>query len=186
MKRDEKLLLLFFGLVGFGVYLWLSQSGKQLAREAATQIETGVKRLADLTDSTLQTIIGFEGFSATPYPDAKGWSIGYGHYMGAQPTMQSITRADAYDLLREDVARFAARVKSVIRLPVTQNQFDAMVSLAYNIGESAFSGSSVARYFNAGDTAGAADAFRLWRKSGGYILTALVNRREQERALFLA
>jgi len=186
MKRDEKLLLLFFGLAGFGAYLWFSQTGKQLAQEAATQIETGVKRLVDITDSTLQTIIGFEGFSAKPYPDAKGWSIGYGHYMGPSPTMQSMTRAEAYDLLRDDVAKFSDRVKRVIQQPVTQNQFDAMVSLAYNIGETAFSASSVARYFNKGDVYAAADAFRLWNKSGGAYVPALAARRESERALFLA
>lgn len=186
MKREEKLLLLFFGLAGFAAYLWFTQSGRQLATGAAEQIETGVKRLADITDSTLQTIIGFESFSSKPYPDARGWSIGYGHFMGPQPTMQSISVSDAYDLLRDDVRKFSDRVKLVINPPMTQNQFDAMVSLAYNIGESAFANSTVARLFNAGDVQGAADAFRMWRKSMGVVSPALVTRREQERNLFLA
>ena len=186
MKRDEKLLLLFFGLAGFGAYLWLSKSGQELSKSAAVQLESGVQRLIDLADSTLQTIIGFEGFSAAPYVDAKGWSIGYGHYMGTSPTMQSVTRASAYDLLRADVTAAANAVKRTIAGAMTQNQFDAMVSLAYNVGITGFMNSTVARLFNQGDTQGAADAFRMWNKVQGAISPVLVSRREQERALFLA
>jgi len=186
VTRNEKQLLLFFGLAGFGAYLWFTQSGRQLATGTAQQIETGVKRLADITDSTLQTIMGFESFSGTPYPDARGWSIGYGHFMGSQPTIHNISMADAYDLLRDDVQQFSNRVKSVIKQPMSQSQFDAMVSLAYNIGESAFAGSTVARLFNQGNIQGAADAFRLWRKSQGAVLPALVSRREQERSIFMS
>lgn len=186
MTRNEKQLLLFFGLAGFGAYLWFTRSGRQLASGAAEQIETGVKRLVDIANSTLQTIIHFESFSKLPYRDANGWSIGYGHFMGPRPTMQSISVAEAYDLLRTDVKRFSDRVKAVVKQPMNQNQFDAMVSLAYNIGESAFSGSSVARLFNQGDVQGAADAFRLWKKSQGAVLPVLISRRERERNIFLS
>ena len=186
MSRVEKQWLLFFGLAGVGAYLWFTQSGRLLATQTAEQIETGVKRLTDITDSTLQTIIGFESFSPTPYVDAKGWSIGYGQFMGPAPTMQSITRAAAYDLLRDDAAIASDSVKRTIAQPMTQNQFDAMVSLAYNIGASAFANSTVARLFNQGDIMGAADAFRMWKKSQGAVSPTLVSRREVERSIFLA
>jgi lysozyme len=182
LSRDEKLLALLALLTGVGAWLWLTQSGQQ----TALQIESGVKRVIDLTDSTLQTIIGFESFSALPYPDAGGYSIGYGHFMGASPTMSSINMADAYDLLRADVSGFSDAVKRAIVQPMTQNQYDAMVSLAYNIGAAGFTSSTVARLFNAGDIQGAADAFRMWNKSQGSVSPALVARREQERALFLS
>jgi hypothetical protein len=67
----------------------------------------------------------------------------------------------------------------------TQDQFDAMVSLAYNIGTAGFSGSTVAHQHAMGDTQGAADAFRMWNKSQGAVLPVLVKRREQERAVYL-
>lgn len=186
MKRDDKLLLLLAALAGVGYWLWFTQSGRSLSQSAATQIESGVQRLTDLTDSTLQTIIGFESFSATPYRDAKGWSIGYGHFMGTSPTMQSITRADAYDLLRADATKARNAVQATIKQAMSQNEFDAMVSLAYNIGVNGFAGSTVARLFNAGNKQGAADAFRMWNKSQGQVNDALVDRRENERDLFLS
>lgn len=185
MTKDEKLLFVLLALTGVGAYLWLSQSGRTLATSAGVQLESGMLRLADLTDSTLQTIIDFENFSPVPYRDAGGWSIGYGYFMGTVPTIQNITRADAYNLLRDKATEAGNMVKRTIGQPMTQNQFDALTSLAYNIGVNGFAGSTVARLFNAGDVQGAADAFRLWNRSQGAVSQNLVNRRESERALFL-
>lgn len=68
---------------------------------------------------------------------------------------------------------------------VTQNQFDAFVSFAYNAGIGNFSKSSILKRFLLGDINGAADAFLMWNKAGGKILPGLTRRREAERALFL-
>lgn len=74
----------------------------------------------------------------------------------------------------------------VIRIvPLSQNQFDALVSLVYNIGETAFSNSTLLKKLNAKDYQGAADQFPRWNKGGGQVLKGLVRRRADERDLFL-
>lgn len=128
-------------------------------------------------------IQSFEGLSLTAYPDAGGYSIGYGHF-GATPG-QTITREEAERLFAQDLIKYEAAV-SLTTLHATQNQFDAMVSLAYNVGTAGFSGSTVARLHNMGDFSGAADAFRMWNKSRGSVNQTLVARREKERGVYLA
>jgi hypothetical protein len=73
----------------------------------------------------------------------------------------------------------------VVKVPLTQNQFDALVSLVYNIGQTAFSNSTLLKKLNAKDYQGAADQFLRWNKGGGKVMKGLVRRREAERALFL-
>lgn len=127
-------------------------------------------------------IKSFEGLSLTAYPDAHGYSIGYGHF-GASPG-DVITREEADRLFDQDVIKYEAAVS--LKTPhASQQQFDAMVSLAYNIGTSGFADSTVARLHNAGDYMGAADAFRMWNKSQGAVHQGLVKRREKERTVYL-
>lgn len=127
-------------------------------------------------------IKSFEGLSLKAYPDANGYSIGYGHF-GAKPG-DVITREEADRLFDQDVIKYEAAVS--LKTPnASQQQFDAMTSLAYNIGTGGFADSTVARLHNAGDFAGAADAFRMWNKSQGAVHQGLVNRREKERAVYL-
>jgi len=134
----------------------------------------------------------FEGFRATAYLDAVGVpTIGYGTTaaagVGITPKLgMTISEAEAEMYLTRAVEKFAARIRPALIREPTPAQFGAMVSLAYNIGPGAFKGSSVLRLFNAGDPAGAADAFRLWNKAGGRVLNGLVRRREAELALFLS
>lgn len=135
-----------------------------------------------LSDNGRRLIQGFEGLSLKAYPDAAGYSIGYGHY-GAKAG-DVITRDEAERLFDQDVAKYEAAV-SLTTPRATQQQFDAMTSLAYNIGTGGFAGSTVARLHNAGDYAGAADAFRMWVKSQGQTLPVLQQRREKERNVYL-
>ena len=183
-KRERNLLLLLLGVAGAGAWFYFTQSGRALVRSASETVSTGVEKLADLTNSTLNLIKKFESFSATPYPDARGWSIGYGHYMGPQPTMQTISESQAYDTLRDDAQTAADAVRASVAVPLNQNQFDALVSLAYNIGASAFKNSTLVRRLNAGDYDGAAAQFAVWRKSNGSINPTLVTRRAQEKGVF--
>ena len=82
---------------------------------------------------------------------------------------------------------FDTRLRDEIKAgKITQNMFDALISLAYNIGTSALAGSSIIRKLKAGDKLGAANAFRLYNKSGGQVLKGLINRREEERKIFLS
>jgi len=123
-----------------------------------------------------------EGLSLVAYPDAKGWSIGYGHF-GAKEG-DTITRAQAEALFDQDLSVREAAVSDLIT-SATPGQFDAMVSLTYNVGIPRFTRSTVLRLHRAGDTAGAADAFRLFRLSQGKVNPVLVARRERERHLYL-
>lgn len=96
----------------------------------------------------------------------------------------SLTRAQETALQAIAVRPFERVVASSVRVPLTQNQFDALVSFAYNIGEGGFRSSTALRRINAGDYAGGAQAMRLFNKSGGQVVQGLVNRRNDEVRLF--
>ena len=132
-----------------------------------------------------------EGIVLKPYKDSVGIptiGIGSTYYEdGTKVRMadKPITTERAMQLAKNVVKSFEAKVNEVILLPMTQNQFDSMVLLCYNIGESGFARSSVARHFNKGNLQEAADSFLLWNKAGGRVLRGLTNRRKKERELFL-
>ena len=132
-----------------------------------------------------------EGIVLKPYRDSVGIptiGIGSTYYEdGTKVTMKdkAITKERAIQLAKNVVKSFEARVNKSIVVPMTQNQFDAMVLLCYNIGESGFARSSVVRNFNAGNLQEAADSFLLWNKAGGKVSKGLTNRRQKERNLFL-
>lgn len=130
-----------------------------------------------------------EGTKLIAYQDVAGiWTIGTGHTPSHQG--QVITMAQANALLLADTAHAAAAVDGATRdVATTDNQFSAMVSLAFNIGTGAFKGSSVLRYHRAKQYQAAADAFLRWNKAhvDGALVTVkgLTRRREEERALYL-
>lgn len=130
-------------------------------------------------------IMDREGVRLTAYQDTVGvWTIGVGHTgrmskPSVRPDM-TITLAQALDYLAADLWPVEKAVNSAIKVPMTQNQFDAMVSLAFNIGAGGFTGSTVVHKFNAHDPKGAADAFLMWEHP-----PELRKRREAERAQFL-
>ncbi len=130
-----------------------------------------------------------EGVRLKAYKDSVGiWTIGVGHTAAAgQPDpakVKTITAAQCDEILSRDLAKFEEGVSSAIKRPMTQNQFDAFVSLAFNIGLGAFKGSSVVRYFNTGDNEKAAQAFMMWDKAGGHVLPGLAKRRLSEMQQF--
>jgi len=142
------------------------------------------------TQTGISIIKEFEGLRLDAYVGPGGkWLIGYGHAQGVKSGM-SITEAEADDLLRQDLVAFENGIKQKVRVPINEHELGAMTSLAYNIGGSAFSSSSVIRELNAGNRTAAADAFLLWNKisSGGKLVVSdhLMERRQKERALFLA
>jgi lysozyme len=140
--------------------------------------------MARVSDAGIAHIKAFEGLSLTAYPDGLGWSIGYGHhgadvYMGLEITD---TRAD--ELLRQDLEKFENGVERVLAVPAEQEEFDAMVALAYNIGVSAFAASTLLKHHNQGAHREAAAEFGKWNKSGDTVLPGLVKRREKEAAMY--
>jgi len=98
-----------------------------------------------------------------------------------------LTLAQVHELKMQDVKRFVDAVNKYIKVPLTQNQFDALVSWSLNVGAGRLDPkvTTLARKLNAGDYAGAADQFLVWNKAGGRVLTGLTNRRKAERELFL-
>ena len=111
------------------------------------------------------------------------WTIGYGHTQTAKPGLQ-IDESEAENLLRIDLASSELFVSRYIRLELNQNQFDALVSLVFNIGCGNFKASTLRMKLNRGDFIGAANEFPKWRKGGGRVLPGLVRRRALEKELF--
>lgn len=112
------------------------------------------------------------------------WTIGYGHTKTAHASM-TITEAQAEQLLRSDLDWAEAAVNSLVKVGLTQHQYDALVSFVFNIGETNFSTSTLLRKLNAGDYEGAANEFPRWNKQKGTVLQGLVNRRHKEMLYFL-
>ncbi|MBN6711118.1 lysozyme [Haemophilus haemoglobinophilus] len=94
----------------------------------------------------------------------------------------TITQAKSREILRADLARFEKAVNDGVEMPLLQHQFDALVSLAFNIGEGAFKRSTLVKLLNRGDYKGAANQFLAWKNAGGRPI--LLKRREREKALF--
>ena len=138
----------------------------------------------------LELIKEVEGFSANAYLcPAKIPTIGYGNtfYSDGRKVKlgEQISKTDALELLEKIVNKdFADKIFSAIKVPVAQNQFDAMVSLAYNIGTGSFLKSTLLKKVNAGDFIGASEEFLKWNKSGGKELLGLTRRRKREQDLF--
>ena len=146
-----------------------------------THIEENIMAIAK---STLSFITKEEGSRNKAYKDSKGlWTIGVGHLI--KPDEQHLITATLTDeqveeLLRNDLKWCSEAVESSVKVPLTQPQFDALYSLCFNIGETAFRKSTVVRKLNENDLKGAADAILMWNKPA-----VLQKRRERERALFL-
>ena len=136
-------------------------------------------------------ICGFEGKRLAAYDDGVGvWTIGFGTtvYPNGIKVMKgdTCTEAQAKTYMAHDLKKFEATVNKAVTVQLNQNQFDALLSLAYNIGASAFSQSTLVKKLNANDIRGAADQFDVWVNAGGKRMQGLVNRRAKEKALFLS
>lgn len=132
----------------------------------------------------------FEGCRLNAYADPGSvdghpWTIGWGSTGPGIAKGVTWTQKQADDRFVADLAKFAAKVHDALGGAVTtQSQFDAMVSLAYNIGVGAFSKSTVLRKHKAGDYAGAQAAFAMWNKNDGKAMAGLTRRRAAEAALY--
>lgn len=132
----------------------------------------------------IDLIVRFEGFRPKPYKDAGGVvTIGYGHTRSAIMPSQ-VTEQEALQLLREDLEYFERVVATLVRVPINENQFSALVSFAYNVGEGALRNSTLLRKLNSGDYPAAAAEFSKWTKAGQQELKGLVRRRSAEEQLF--
>lgn len=144
-----------------------------------------------ISEKGLAMIESFEGCLLKASNKLDGvWTIGYGQtgrYYGKRVRRgMTTTKAEAHAWLRDhSIKTYEDAVVQAVRVPLNQNQFDALVSFAYNVGVGALKQSTTLRKLNAGDYTGAADALTMWTKCNGKVLAGLVRRRKEERALFL-
>ena len=144
-----------------------------------------------ISEKGLAMIEKFEGCLLKASNKLDGvWTIGYGQtgrYYGKRVRRgMTTTKAEAHAWLRDhSIKTYEDAVTQAVKVPLNQNQFDALVSFTYNVGVGALKQSTALRKLNAGDYAGAADALTMWRKRRRKVLAGLVRRRKEERALFL-
>ncbi|WP_343620373.1 lysozyme [Acinetobacter proteolyticus] len=138
----------------------------------------------------INLITSFEDLKLNAYDDGTGiWTIGFGTTVYPNKARvkkgERCTLEQAKSFFQYDLRRFEKTVNEAVRVPISQNQFDALVSLAYNIGSNAFKNSTLLKYLNALAYQDAADQFLVWNKGGGKVLKGLIHRRQVERSLFL-
>lgn len=128
----------------------------------------------------------FEGCRLISYQDVKGvWTIGYGHTLGVKEG-QKCSQDQADSWLAEDVSWAEASVNRLVHVPVTQEEFDALVDFTFNVGVGAFANSTMLRRLNVNDHGGAAAEFLKWGYAGGVEVAGLLARRAAERQEFLS
>jgi lysozyme len=128
------------------------------------------------------------------------WTVGVGHVI--DPNHAKVKLADRKqlpipagwnrvlsgeeidDILRNDLNRFESGVLRLVKVPLTQGQFDALVSFSFNVGLGNLQNSTLRMKLNRGDYAGAAEQFLVWTKAGGKVLKGLVVRRTHEKEMF--
>lgn len=138
----------------------------------------------NISKNGIDLIKKFEGCRLTAYKCPSGvYTIGYGHTSGVKKG-QRITQKQAEAYLREDVKKFENGVNKAVFVPLTQNQFDALVSFCFNCGLGAFKNSTLLKKLNAKDYAGAGKELLRWNKASGVVLDGLKRRRQAEKALF--
>lgn len=144
-----------------------------------------------ISENGLNLIKQFEGLSLTPYLcPANIPTIGYGNTFyedGTKVTLKDkpITEQRANELLEYIVNKtFSENINKVVKVPLNQNQFDALVSFAYNIGNGNFNWSTLLKKLNKLDYEGASLEFGRWNQANGKILQGLVLRRQKEKELF--
>ncbi|MCH7291028.1 lysozyme [Acinetobacter sp. ANC 3926] len=156
------------------------------------KVVDGLSSIHGMTTSRvgINLITSYEDEKLIAYDDGVGvWTIGYGTTVypnGIKVKIGDVcTLEQAKAFFTYDLKRFETAVNNAVKVPLSQNQFDALVSLTYNIGETAFKKSTLLAKLNNGDFKAAADQFAVWNKGGGKVMKGLVRRRAAEKELFL-
>lgn len=139
-----------------------------------------------INDAGLGLIKSFESLKLIAYICPAGvLTIGYGSTGDHVKAGMRIMEVEAEALLRRDVGRFEKGMIDLIKVPLTSNEFSALISWSFNVGLEAAKTSTLMRYVNSGKNNLAADQFMRWTKAAGRELPGLVRRRRAERELFL-
>lgn len=132
-------------------------------------------------------IKGFEKFSPRKIPDGSKFQIGWGHnILPSENFPEPMSMADADTLFNQDVSKAEQSINSFVGVPLTQQQFDALVSLVYNIGVHAFQLSHLLIYLNQQNYDAAGQEFARWNKIGSTVSAGLTSRRAAEQQMFYA
>ena len=132
----------------------------------------------------LALIKKFEGLELTAYQCSAGvWTIGYGHTKGVQPG-DEWSQSHAEHMLEIELEEYEGYINNAVKVALSQNQFDALVSWVYNLGSSNLHASTMLKVLNSGDYEGVPAQIKRWNKAGGKVLQGLIRRREAEALLF--
>lgn len=194
---DKKTIFILATIAGAAFYFFKSKNKTVInvrgkAVKVFNKVGREVKMIAtNISEFGKNLIKELETLQLKAYPDAGGFSIGYGHYMGARATLTAINEVQANDFFNTDVANVEAEMRKYIKVPLNQNQHDALVSFFYNVGHKGFinkngSQTHILQKLNAGNYVSAANELDRWAFSKGVKNTSLENRRAREKALFLA
>ena len=133
----------------------------------------------------LSLIKKFEGCELEAYQCSAGvWTIGYGHTKGVEAG-DEISKEQAEEMLVEELHEYESYVNDFVTAPLSQNQYDAMVSWVYNLGPANLKASTMLKVLNAGEYEEVPAQMKRWNKAGGKVLEGLIRRREAESLLFL-
>lgn len=126
----------------------------------------------------------FEGCELTAYKCAAGVpTIGYGHIKGVSMG-DTITQEEADEMFNHEMKEYETYVNTAVTVPLSQNQFDAIVSWVFNLGNGNLKASTMLKVINSGDHAGVPAQIKRWNKAGGKVLEGLIRRREAEALLY--
>ena len=143
----------------------------------------------NISDNGLKFIGDHEGLRLEAYPDpgtgGAPWTVGYGHTGPEVVPGYIVTPEKALEDLQTDSEWAARGVEQEVMVSLTQNQFDALCSLVYNIGLRNFQNSTLLRLLNQGQFSLCAQQFEVWNRAGGKVMPGLTARRADEKALFL-
>lgn len=135
-------------------------------------------------------LVHHEGLRLKPYQcPAKLWTIGVGHLIGDGKTLppewnRTFTKDECYALLAKDVAKFERGISKFVPVPLSQGEFDCLVSFSFNLGLGTLQRSTLRQALLRGDKIAAMESLRKYNKAGGKVLKGLDNRRKDEEALF--
>lgn len=139
------------------------------------------------SENATKLVARFEGLRLRAYQDGNGiWTIGYGHTGPEAFPGAMITAEQALQLLGMDLGFADSVLARLVKVPINQNQYDALVSLVYNIGEGQFSRSTCLRELNRGNAAAACAAIGMFDIVARHVSPGLVRRRRAEQELFAA
>lgn len=138
-----------------------------------------------ISERGIKLIKEYEGFRSVAYLCAANiWTLGYGSTKGVKKG-DVISEREASERLEKEVnEEYGKAVNDLVKVSLTQNQFDALVSLVYNIGVGNFKKSTVLKELNKKNYSAACEAIAMWNKGGGRVLAGLVRRRSAEQELF--